>query len=79
MKSPCYNPETKTDCPDRSSGCAVTCPKWAEYVQERDAEYDRRKAETEAKATISENRSARWARSQKQKTRNNWKMKNYKG
>lgn len=79
MKSPCYNPDTQTDCPRRSVGCAVNCPEWAKYVQERDAEYARRKAETDAKAIISENRSDRWAKGQRRKIRNNWKVSNYKG
>ena len=35
------------DCPDRCPGCGATCPKWAEHVKARDAEYRRRKAEAE--------------------------------
>lgn len=45
MKNPCYNEATKTDCPDRHSGCGATCEKWAAYVVERDAEYDKRHRE----------------------------------
>ena len=41
-RPPCYNVETKTDCPRRAAGCAVDCDDWAEYVQERDAEYKKR-------------------------------------
>lgn len=47
MKNPCFNEETRTDCPRRCSGCAVSCPDWAAYVKERDAEYERRKIESD--------------------------------
>ena len=43
MKNPCHDHETKTDCADRCAGCAGTCEKWAEYVEARNAEYERRK------------------------------------
>lgn len=48
MKSPCYDPTTKTDCPRRSMGCSVGCPDWANYIYERDREYARRAKETRA-------------------------------
>ena len=38
------NPCVK-DCPDRCGGCSISCPRWAEYVAARDAEYDRRRKE----------------------------------
>lgn len=47
MKNPCFNRETRTDCPRRHAGCAVDCPDWAAYVKERDAEYERRKIQFE--------------------------------
>lgn len=47
MKNPCFNEETRTDCPKRCAGCAVNCPEWAAYVKERDAEYERRKIESD--------------------------------
>ena len=34
MKTPCVK-----DCPDRKEACAVTCTKWQEYVNAREAEY----------------------------------------
>ena len=42
MDNPCYNKETKTDCPERYPGCGADCPDWAAYVAKRDAEYIRR-------------------------------------
>ena len=42
MGNPCYNKETKTDCPERYPGCGADCPKWAAYVVKRDAEYIQR-------------------------------------
>ena len=42
FENPCYDRNTKTSCPDRHEGCAVDCPKWAEYLKKRDAEYKRR-------------------------------------
>ena len=47
MKNPCYNKQTKTDCPRRCAGCAINCPDWAEYVKERDARYKAEAAERE--------------------------------
>lgn len=41
MNNPCYDKVTGTDCPQRRSGCAVECPKWAQYVAERNAGYER--------------------------------------
>lgn len=46
MDNPCYDKETKTDCPKRYPGCGADCPKWAKYVVKRDAEYERRHRET---------------------------------
>lgn len=48
MKSPCYDPVSKVDCPRRSAGCSVGCPDWANYIAERDLEYKRRMVETRA-------------------------------
>lgn len=56
MKNPCYNKETKTDCPDRHSGCGATCEKWAEYVVKRDAEYVQRQTD----AMLSRARISNW-------------------
>jgi hypothetical protein len=50
---PCYDEHKKKDCPDRSMDCHITCKKWKEYEQERDAEYDRRKLESCAKPVYS--------------------------
>lgn len=56
---PCYNKETKTDCPRRTAGCAVNCPEWAEYLKERDEEYRRRAAESKVKGAVYGLESAR--------------------
>lgn len=42
MKNPCFNQDTKTDCPRRKEGCSVDCPEWAKYVAERDISYKER-------------------------------------
>lgn len=47
-KNPCYNTETKTDCPKRCAGCATTCEKWKTYLIEREAVYDERSKEYRA-------------------------------
>lgn len=44
VQSPCFDRLTKQDCPERSENCHNDCPRWAEYVKERDKEYQRRKA-----------------------------------
>lgn len=43
MRPPCFDEQTKTDCPDRKQGCAVNCEKWAKYLEARNAEYAERK------------------------------------
>lgn len=43
IPNPCYDPVTKTDCPHRKQGCATKCPYWADYVEERDADYKERR------------------------------------
>ena len=47
MKNPCFNEETRTDCPRRKGGCQVGCPDWAAYVKERNAEYERRREQAD--------------------------------
>ena len=41
--SPCYDPETKTDCPKRKAGCNKECHDWDEYVKDRNKVYDERR------------------------------------
>lgn len=41
---PCFDRLNKRDCPERSENCHNDCPRWAEYVKERDKGYQRRKA-----------------------------------
>lgn len=38
--SPCFDRETRQDCPRRHAGCAATCPDWAEYEKQRNARYE---------------------------------------
>ena len=54
---PCYDRETKTDCPDRCGGCQVNCEKWQAYVVERDKGYEKRKNDFNANSIIAESRS----------------------
>jgi hypothetical protein len=46
MRAPCYDPETKTDCPKRTAGCQISCKRWAKYVKERDEYYAQKNKET---------------------------------
>lgn len=46
MSNPCFDDKTKQSCADRHCGCAIKCEKWAAYVAERDAEYERRYMES---------------------------------
>lgn len=57
MPSPCYNPELKEHCPDRSVGCAKTCIKWAKYVEKRNAIYEERKHKSAAYELVTERRN----------------------
>ena len=52
MKVPCYNTETKTDCPRRHAGCSADCPKWNKYLKERDEDYKQRAIEYNANAAM---------------------------
>lgn len=47
MKNPCFDKETRTDCPRRHSGCAVDCLDWAAYEKARNEEYERRRVKFE--------------------------------
>ena len=54
MTSPCFNVETRTDCPDRRGGCAATCKKWAKYVEARNKDYEKRQQVGEVTDTINQ-------------------------
>lgn len=45
--NPCYNEQTKTDCPRRHAGCAVDCPEWARYFAEKEERYKQRVEDNE--------------------------------
>lgn len=38
-QNPCYY------CESRTATCRLECPEWAEYVNERDADYEKQKAD----------------------------------
>ena len=40
MDNPCYDKQTKKDCPNRTSDCALTCPKWQNYLELRNGKYE---------------------------------------
>lgn len=64
--SPCYNPKTKIDCPDRSAGCSATCPKWAKYVEERNKVYAERMVTSRAfndNSAVAQNRRIKYFKS----------------
>ena len=52
LKNPCYVKGSKTGCPRRTAGCAVNCPDWAEYVEEREKCYKERKIKGGVDAAI---------------------------
>lgn len=54
MKPPCQR-----DCPNRKPGCAVNCPKWAEYARWRDGDYVRRLRESQVATAVCEGRIRR--------------------
>lgn len=59
MKSPCYDPVSKVDCPRRGAGCSVGCPDWANYITERDLEYKRRLKEMRTTRDVLESHKSR--------------------
>ena len=40
-------PPCDRDCPDRNPGCGAVCPRWAAYVEKRNARYAERLKEGE--------------------------------
>ena len=42
IQPPCYDKVNKRDCELRSADCHLKCPRWAEYVKERDVDYKER-------------------------------------
>lgn len=40
LKNPCYDVETKTDCPKRHGGCQLVCSEWDNYVKKRNKKYE---------------------------------------
>lgn len=36
--SPCYDTETKTDCPKRHVGCKIDCPQWKVWLVQHEKE-----------------------------------------
>lgn len=69
MKSPCFNVQTKTDCPKRHVGCTKDCPEWAKYVEERNEEYRVRAITGWAQAVSEDTKRAFRAKNQRDKAR----------
>ena len=42
IQPPCYDTVKKMDCPERSRDCHTTCKRWADYVKERNSEYEKK-------------------------------------
>ena len=73
MHNPCYDVATRTDCPDREVGCAVECPRWAKYVEERDKMYQERRLDNDIKSTLSPAHKLRIKQQSKNIGRGYWK------
>ena len=69
MKHPCYNKETKTDCPDRRVACGASCPKWAAYIAEREKIYTERKMTNLARSAHYEKVAERVAKKENHRRR----------
>lgn len=54
MKQPC-----EKDCPRRRGGCAVDCPDWAKYVEQRTKDFARRLQEADIATAVCEGRIRR--------------------
>lgn len=52
IDNPCYDSETKTDCPRRCGGCQVDCPEWKEYEAKRAELYRQRAVQYRANSII---------------------------
>lgn len=59
-KNPCYDKETKTDCPDRKPGCQIDCKKWKEYSVDREKRYEKRIVQARSNALDDYEFSKRW-------------------
>ena len=60
LDNPCFDKKTKTDCPDRSVGCSITCTKWAEYTKRRAELRKKHFAEIAANSFINQTMYDRW-------------------
>ena len=59
MRSPCFDEKNRQDCPRRHAGCAATCPEWAEYEKQRNAEYAKAEARNKAQYAYADVREQR--------------------
>lgn len=51
---PCWDPQTRSDCPFRSVLCHVNCAKWQMYEREKTEYYAKQAKEREKKRNILE-------------------------
>lgn len=42
IDNPCYNRKTHQGCENRCTGCSTLCALWHEYVEKRDAIYQKK-------------------------------------
>ena len=66
-KQPC-----RKDCPDRKAGCAISCEKWAAYLKQREAYYEKRQKESELKSRTTGNRLAAYRKLKQKKNEPGW-------
>lgn len=69
IDNPCYDSETKTDCPRRHCGCQVECPEWKEYEAKRSELYRQRAVAYRANSIIKDTKYERHDKFLKKKQR----------
>ena len=69
LKNPCYDTETRTDCPRRCEGCQFNCLEWVDYIKKRNTEYERKLIQNEVDYAICDCRSNHIRKNLKQKNK----------
>lgn len=65
IESPCYDKVAKKDCPRRREGCAVSCPDWAKYCEQRDKMYKENEIGWNADIAMFDNRRRQFDKRQR--------------
>lgn len=69
IRNPCYDEQTKEQCPYRGRCCFAECEKWKEYETQRNKDYKRREYEAQTADFEIKRRTRIWKQIHRRKTR----------